>query len=83
MHVRVASVPLRRSVGRSPECGFEAAEIETLYITCDPENVASRRSFELAGAEFLEIVDVPADCIIHKTGHPLKCRYRIDLGAGS
>ena len=58
-------------------------QFESIYITCDPENIASRRSLELAGAEFLEIVDVPANCIIHKTGHPLKCRYRLDLGASS
>ena len=58
-------------------------KFESIYITCDPENIASRRSLELAGAEFLEIVDVPTDCVIHKMGYPLKCRYRIDLGAGS
>jgi predicted acetyltransferase len=50
-----------------------------LWITCDPENVASRRSLERTGAKFIEVVDVPADCIIRKTGHPLKCRYWIDL----
>jgi tagatose 1,6-diphosphate aldolase len=58
-------------------------KLESLYLTCDPENIASRRSVELAGAKFLEIVDVPADCVIHNTGHRRKCRYRIDLGAGS
>ena len=54
-------------------------KFESLWITCDPENTASRRSLELAGAKFVEIVDVPADCVINKTGHPKKCRYRIDL----
>jgi tagatose 1,6-diphosphate aldolase len=53
--------------------------LDTLWITCDPENVASRRSCELAGAEFVEIVDVPAHCIIHWNGHPQKCRYRLSL----
>ena len=52
---------------------------KSLWITCDPDNVASRRSLELAGAQFVEIVEVPEDCIIHKYGHPRKCRYRIDL----
>lgn len=51
--------------------------IDPLWITCDPENLASRRTLELAGAEFIEIVDVPADCIIHRKGHPRKCRYRL------
>jgi len=51
--------------------------IDPLWITCDPENLASRRTLELAGAEFVEIVDVPEDCIIHRKGHPRKCRYRL------
>lgn len=59
-------VPLARRLG-----------IDPLWITCDPENIASRRTLELAGAEFLEIVDVPADCAIRQSGHPLKCRFRL------
>jgi len=56
------------------------AGLDPLWITCDPENLASRRTLELAGAEFVEIVEVPEDCIIHRNGHPRKCRYRITLG---
>jgi tagatose 1,6-diphosphate aldolase len=52
--------------------------LDPLWITCDPENLASRRTLELAGARFVEIVDVAADCAIHKNGHPRKCRYRLD-----
>ena len=59
-------VPLAQKLGLIP-----------LWITCDPENLASRRSLEIAGAEFIEIVDVPSDCAIHKSGHPRKCRYRL------
>jgi predicted acetyltransferase len=52
--------------------------IDPVWITCDPENVASRRSLEIAGAEFVEIVDVPANCGIRKFGGKLhKCRYRL------
>jgi predicted acetyltransferase len=51
--------------------------IDPLWITCDPENVASRRTCELAGGELVEIVDVPAACIIYQSGHPKKCRYRL------
>jgi predicted acetyltransferase len=54
-------------------------ELDPLWITCDPENIASRRSCELAGAKLVEIVDVPVTCIIHRSGHPRKCRYRLDL----
>ena len=51
--------------------------IDPLWITCDPENTASRKTLELAGAEFVAIVDVPEDCIIRQRGHPRKCRYRL------
>jgi len=52
--------------------------IDPVWITCDPDNIASRRSLEIAGAEFVEIVDVPPTCGIRKFGGKLhKCRYRI------
>ena len=53
-------------------------QLDPVWITCDPENGASRRSLEIAGAEFVEIVDVPADCGINRYGGKLrKCRYRL------
>ena len=60
-------LPLARNLG-----------IDPLWITCDPENMASRRSLEIAGAELMEIVDVPEDCGIRKYGGKVrKCRYRL------
>ena len=53
--------------------------LETLWITCNPDNAASRRTCELAGAEFIEIVDVPEDTDIYQRGERQKCRYRLDL----
>lgn len=58
-------------------------KFENIWITCDPENIASKLSLELAGAKLIEVVDVPADCVINRAGHPRKCRYRIDLGSAS
>jgi len=55
-------------------------EFEGIWITCDPENAASKRSLGLAGARFVEVVDVPEDCIIYQAGHPRKCRYWMGLG---
>jgi predicted acetyltransferase len=53
-------------------------KLDPLWITCDPENKASRRSLEIAGAEFVEIVEVPKDCGIRRFGGKLhKCRYRL------
>ena len=53
---------------------------EILWITCDPENISSRRTAELAGAQFVETVNVPENCIIHQVGHKTKCRYRLQIG---
>jgi len=50
-----------------------------LWITCNPENLASRKTCEFAGAEFIEIVDLPPDVDMYQEGERQKCRYRLDL----
>lgn len=52
--------------------------ISPLWITCNPENMASRWCLELAGAQFVEEVDVPEDCALYRSGHRRKRRYRLD-----
>lgn len=59
-------IPLARRLGLDP-----------LWITCDPDNLASQRCLELAGASFIEVVDIPPDCALYKSGHRRKCRYRL------
>jgi len=51
--------------------------IDPLWITCNPDNFASRRTCEIAGGELIEIVDLPADCDMYAEGERTKCRYRI------
>jgi len=53
--------------------------IDVLWITCNPDNYASRRSCELAGLEFVEIVDLPPENDMFKRGERQKCRYRLQL----
>ncbi|HEY1497085.1 MAG TPA: tagatose 1,6-diphosphate aldolase [Candidatus Solibacter sp.] len=53
--------------------------LSELWITCNPENVASRKTCEFAGAEFVEIVDLPPDIDMYQEGERQKCRYRLDL----
>ncbi len=53
--------------------------MKTLWITCNPDNTASRRTCELAGATFVEIVDLPEDIDMYWEGERQKCRYRLDL----
>lgn len=52
--------------------------IDPVWITCNPDNRASRRSCELAGGKFVEIVDLPVDNLMYKLGERQKCRYRFD-----
>lgn len=50
-----------------------------LWITCNPENIASRRTCESAGAEFAGIVNLPPDIDMYQEGERQKCRYRLAL----
>lgn len=61
-------MPLARYHGLNP-----------LWITCNPDNYASRRTCELAGATLVEIVDLPEDVDMYQMGERQKCRYRLDL----
>jgi predicted acetyltransferase len=53
--------------------------VDPLWITCDPENTASRRSCEIAGGELVEIVDIPDGHHLRDIGANQKCRYRFSL----
>src|SRR5258706_3699634 len=53
--------------------------INPLWITCNPDNVASRRTCEGAGGRFAEIVKLPEDHFLYARGERAKCRYRFDL----
>ena len=50
-----------------------------LWITCNPDNWASRRTCERLGAQFVEVVDVPRDNSVFQRGSEQKCRYRLAL----
>jgi len=54
-------------------------EMQVLWITCNPDNWASRRTCELAGGTLVEIVDLPPDNDMYRDGERQKCRYRFDL----
>ena len=62
-------VPLARSLG-----------LVELWITCDPENQASRRTAELAGAVLVDIIPLAewARRWVEPT-RTLTCRYRLEL----
>ena len=52
---------------------------EFLWITCNPDNWASRRSCELAGADYVETVPLPRDTDMYRAGERYKRRYRLDV----
>jgi predicted acetyltransferase len=51
--------------------------LNPLWITCNPDNIASRRSCEIAGAELVEIIEIPPDDELQLQGIRQKCRYRL------
>jgi predicted acetyltransferase len=54
-----------------------------LWITTDPDNYASQRSCELAGAEYVETVVVPPYDSLYGRGDRLKLRYRLKIAEGA
>ena len=53
--------------------------METLIITCDPDNAASRKTCEHLGAGLLEIADIPIGHYLHSAATPQKCIYLVHL----
>jgi predicted acetyltransferase len=53
--------------------------MSTLWITCNPDNIASRRTCERLGAELVGIVPVPKEHELYQRGDFEKCRYRLEL----
>ena len=52
--------------------------MDRLWITCNPDNVASRRTCERLGARLVEIVPIPGDHPFRLRGETAKCRFLIE-----
>ena len=50
-----------------------------LWITVNPDNVASRRTCERLGASLVDTILIPADHPFFARGERAKCRYRMEL----
>lgn len=57
----------------------KAHNLTPLWITCNPDNLASKRTLEIAGGVLVEIVPVPKDSALYRMGDTEKCRFRFDL----
>jgi tagatose 1,6-diphosphate aldolase len=51
--------------------------IDPVWITCNPDNVASIRTLEIVGAERVGEVDLPPDTDMYRDGERPKVRFRI------
>jgi tagatose 1,6-diphosphate aldolase len=56
-------------------------DLSPLWITCNPDNVPSRKTCEHLGATLVEVVPVPPESDLYRRGEREKCRYRVDLDA--
>lgn len=55
---------------------FQAHNMDVIWITCNPDNIPSRKTCEKVGCTFIEIVDLPSHLAMYKEGERQKCRYR-------
>ena len=72
----------RHYAGKACLLLFQLAEkhgMEYLYITCNPENMASRKTCEFAGGVLEGIVELPPDNDMYLEGERQKCIYRFSL----
>lgn len=53
--------------------------LDYLIITCDPENIASAKTCELAGGKYIEIAAIPKDNELYKEGKRAVRVYQFDI----
>lgn len=49
--------------------------MDSVIITCNPENYASRKTCEAIGATLIEIIDIPISSSVYSIDEAQKCRY--------
>lgn len=67
-----------RYAAKATELMFEVAKrskVKELIITCNPDNIPSRRTCEILGCELKAIVDVPLNHPLIEQGDYQKCIY--------
>ena len=53
--------------------------MDQVYITCDPANIASSRTCQIAGGEYIETADIPEDNEMYAEGKRRAMVYRFTL----
>jgi len=54
-------------------------KMDYLYITCNPDNYASRRTCEYVGGQLESIIELPTDNDMYLEGDRQKCIYKFKL----
>lgn len=54
-------------------------QLHTIWITCNPDNLSSRRTCERLGGELIETVRVPWGHPLWRRGERTKCRFRYEI----
>ena len=57
----------------------EKHKMPYLIITCNPDNIPSRKTIERAGGKFIEKVPLPADSLLRFRGETEKLIYRVEI----
>lgn len=57
----------------------KALGMTLIIITCNPDNIASRKTCEYVNGKFEKIVNLPPHNDMYKLGERQKCIYRINL----
>jgi len=73
----------RRFAERSCRLLFPLARrhgLSRIWITCNPDNAASRRTCERLGGKLIDVVVIPREHPFRSRGETEKCRYLIELG---
>lgn len=52
--------------------------LDNVWISCNPDNIASKRSCEIAGGRMTGLFDIPIDHEMYTEGDRQKCWYRFD-----
>ena len=53
--------------------------MDKVIITCSPKNIASRKTCDYSGAEFIDTIDVPIWHEMYKDGQKITCQYIMKL----
>ncbi len=56
--------------------------LDPIWITCRPENAASVRTLEIAGAEYVGTEEIPEDCEMREKDYESVRRYRLSPPLG-